>query len=48
MNLQSILLLSLIFILFFIVGYRYIRRQRKSGGCGSCNCACDNCPGKKP
>lgn len=49
MNLQSILLLSVILVVFCIVGYRYIRRQRKSGGCGSCNnCACDDCPDKKP
>ncbi|MBR4758171.1 MAG: hypothetical protein IK084_05110 [Bacteroidaceae bacterium] len=43
MNLQSILLLTVILLVAYIVGYRYYRRQRRTGGCGSCNCQCDSC-----
>lgn len=43
MNLQSIILLTIVLGAFAIVGYRYIRRQKKSGGCGSCNCDCSDC-----
>ncbi len=42
MNLQSIILLSIILLVAAIVAYRYIRRQKRNGGCGSCNCSC-NC-----
>lgn len=43
MNIQSILLLSLVVIAFAVVGYRYVRRQRRNPGCDSCNCDCDHC-----
>ena len=42
MNFQSIILLSVILAIAAIVAYRYIRRQKRGGGCGSCNCNC-NC-----
>ena len=42
MNLQSIILLSVILLVAAIVAYRYIRRQKRNGCCGSCNCNC-NC-----
>ena len=51
MNLQSILLLAIVAIVFLVVGYRYVKRQRNNPGCGSCNCdcscsaTCHNCPG---
>ena len=40
MNIQSIILLGIIIAVAAIVGYRYIRRQKRTGGCGSCNCGC--------
>ena len=42
MNLQSIILLSVIIVVAAIVAYRYIRRQKRNGCCGSCNCNCSN------
>ncbi|MBP5514669.1 MAG: FeoB-associated Cys-rich membrane protein [Bacteroidaceae bacterium] len=43
MNVQSIILLIIIMAVFLLVGYRYVRRQKRSRGCGSCNCGCDGC-----
>ena len=42
MNLQSIILLSIIIVVFAVVLFRYVKRQRKSRGCGSCN-SCNTC-----
>lgn len=44
MNLQSILLLSTILVTAAIIAYRHIRRQKRTGCCGTCNCRChDSC-----
>ena len=40
MNIQSILILTAILITAVIVAYRYIHRQKRTGGCGTCNCSC--------
>ncbi|MBP1531115.1 MAG: FeoB-associated Cys-rich membrane protein [Bacteroidaceae bacterium] len=40
MNIQSILLLAIVVAAFLIVGYRYVKRQKNSRGCGGCNCGC--------
>ncbi|MBQ8969614.1 MAG: FeoB-associated Cys-rich membrane protein [Bacteroidaceae bacterium] len=43
MNLQSIILLAIVLGLFLVVGYRYMRRQKRGRSCG-CNCGgCDAC-----
>ena len=41
MNIQSIILLAVVLAAFLLVGYRYVRRQRRNPGCGSCNCGCN-------
>ena len=43
MNIQSLILLIFILGVFCTVLFRYIRRQRRHPGCGSCNCGCDSC-----
>ena len=43
MNIQSYILLALVLAVFCLVGYRYLKRQKKSRGCGSCNCGCEGC-----
>ncbi|MDE6634598.1 MAG: FeoB-associated Cys-rich membrane protein [Bacteroidaceae bacterium] len=45
MNLQSIILLSIVLALFLLVGYRYIRKQKKGRSCKECNCGQGNCGG---
>ena len=44
MNIQSIILLTIILLAFAVVGYRYVRRQKNSHSCG-CNCGCEGCSG---
>ncbi len=43
MNVQSIILLAVVVAAFGFAVYRFVRKQRRSGGCDSCNCNCDNC-----
>ena len=44
MNVQSILLLTLIVVVAGIVLVRYVRVQRRTGGCGTCQCGdCPHC-----
>lgn len=45
MNLQSIILLSIVLALFLFVGYRYIRQRKKSRSCKGCNCGQGDCDG---
>ncbi len=45
MNIQSMALLAVVAAAFVMALYRFVRGQKRSGGCGSCgcNCNCENC-----
>ncbi len=43
MNIQSIILLTIVLATFGIVLFRYIRRQQRHPNCSSCNCCSDDC-----
>ncbi len=46
MNAQSLVLLAIVVAAFAVALYKFVRKQRHSGGCGSCNCDCGHCHGK--
>ncbi len=43
MNAQSIALVTVVAGLFVLALVLFVRKQRRTKGCGSCSCGCQGC-----